>query len=96
VLNALAAAIDGRESTANLDPRERAFVRECSAQLAGPTTAGICVVGAEMPDDLHRWAATFNARFGRGAVRFFPAARSDSDPPPGRAGGDDGVNRRGG
>lgn len=80
LLNAISRSVDGEEVPVSFTVDEREFVRSLTAQLGGKRAKiGLCIVGEEMPVELHRWADVFNRRFGNDAVRYSPAWRSDGD-----------------
>jgi molybdopterin-containing oxidoreductase family iron-sulfur binding subunit len=80
LLNALALALDGTAGQAIDNERENVFVHACARQLADGKKVGVCVVGAEMPEEVHRWADRFNRRFAGEAASSLPSLRSDFDP----------------
>jgi Fe-S-cluster-containing dehydrogenase component len=80
ILNALARSIEGSPLPAGLSARESQYVSAVTTALSDRTKIACCVVGEDMPVELHRWADRFNRRFGKGAVSYPAAVRSDGDP----------------
>jgi molybdopterin-containing oxidoreductase family iron-sulfur binding subunit len=81
LLNAMARSMDGEEMPVSFTPDEREFVQSLVEQIGGKQSKiALCIVGEEMPGELHRWADVFNRRFGGDAVTYSAPRRSDGDP----------------